>query len=352
MNDFAHKLLTWFDQHGRKDLPWQRAISPYKVWVSEIMLQQTQVATVLPYFDRFMTRFPSVDQLAEASEDEVLHQWTGLGYYARARNLHATAKTIVMHNNGEFPMTQAELEALPGIGRSTAGAILSICDDQPAAILDGNVKRVLARCFTIEGWPGASATAKALWAQAEELTPTTRNADYTQAIMDLGAMTCTRSSPNCEQCPFTADCLAKKNLTIDQYPGKKPKKIMPVRQTLMLVLELHGAVLLQKRPSKGLWGGLWSFPECNEAAEIEAVLASLGLREIDRHPLSDYRHTFSHYHLDITPIHILIESNQRVADQPADQLWFDTNLPPAIGLTKPVSKLLESLTVASAPVQR
>ena len=219
MTSFAKQLLDWFDQNGRKTLPWQTNKTPYRVWVSEIMLQQTQVATVVPYFIKFLNRFPSVDELAAATEDEVLHLWTGLGYYARARNLHTTAKKVMKVHNGELPATVNELVTLPGIGRSTAGAIAAICHETHAAILDGNVKRVLARHFTIGGWPGKTETQKSLWNKAESLTPHDRIADYTQAIMDLGATVCTRSSPDCPACPYFKSCQARINGTIDQYPG-------------------------------------------------------------------------------------------------------------------------------------
>ena len=264
MNEFARRLLAWFDLHGRKDLPWQQAISPYRVWVSEIMLQQTQVKTVIPYFENFMARFPAIHDLAAASQDEVLHHWTGLGYYARARNLHKTAKIIVADHEGEMPLTVDALVSLPGIGRSTAGAIVSICSGRRAAILDGNVKRVLARHFAIEGWPGSTAAVKSLWAKAEELTPVDRVADYTQAIMDLGATVCTRATPACEQCPMHGTCIALATNRIAELPGRKPKKDLLVRQTTMLIIESGNSVLLEQRPPAGLWGGLWSLPDADD----------------------------------------------------------------------------------------
>jgi len=339
---FAEQLLDWFDQHGRKTLPWQTNKTPYRVWISEVMLQQTQVATVIPYFNRFLDQFPSIDKLAAASEDEVLHLWTGLGYYARARNLHATAKQVIKEYNGEFPTSVEELETLPGIGRSTAGAIIAICHGTYAAILDGNVKRVLARHFTIGGWPGNTQTQKLLWQKAEALTPHHRIADYTQAIMDLGATVCTRSSPNCTACPYSKTCSARKNNTIDQYPGKKPKKVMPVKSTVMLIAQQNGKVLLQKRPSKGLWGGLWSFPECESAEAIDSLLRSLNLEELERTPLLEFRHTFSHYHLEIAPIQITTRESNRVSE-PGGEIWFDMTEPPSVGLTKPVTRILAEL---------
>lgn len=342
MTSFAKQLLDWFDQHGRKSLPWQTDKTPYRVWVSEIMLQQTQVATVIPYFKKFLDRYPSVDELAAATEDEVLHLWTGLGYYARARNLHISAKKVMAEHNGEFPASVDELMTLPGIGRSTAGAIAAICHDTHAAILDGNVKRVLARHFTIDGWPGETATQKLLWKKAEALTPHDRIADYTQAIMDLGATVCTRSSPDCPACPYFKSCHARINDTIDQYPGKKPKKVMPLKSTVMLIVELNGNVLLEKRPSKGLWGGLWSFPECETVEAIDSLLQSLNLEELERTLLPEFRHTFTHYHLDIEPIRVTIRETNRIAE-PGVEIWFNVTAPQSVGLTKPVTKILAEL---------
>ncbi|HAT26726.1 MAG TPA: A/G-specific adenine glycosylase [Gammaproteobacteria bacterium] len=343
MTSFAKQLLDWFDQHGRKSLPWQTDKTPYRVWVSEIMLQQTQVAMVIPYFKKFLARYPSVDELAAATEDEVLHLWTGLGYYARARNLHISAKKVMAEHNGEFPATVDELTTLPGIGRSTAGAIAAICHDTHAAILDGNVKRVLARHFTIDGWPGETETQKLLWKKAEALTPHDRIADYTQAIMDLGATVCTRSSPDCPACPYFKSCQARINGTIDQYPGKKPKKVMPLKSTVMLIVELNGNVLLKKRPSKGLWGGLWSFPECESVEAIDSLLESLNLEELERTLLPEFRHTFTHYHLDIEPIRVTIRKTHRIAE-PGAEIWFNVTAPQSVGLTKPVTKILAELS--------
>ena len=342
MTSFAKQLLDWFDQHGRKSLPWQTDKTPYRVWVSEIMLQQTQVATVIPYFKKFLGRFPAVDELAAATEDEVLHLWTGLGYYARARNLHITAKKIMAAHNGEFPATVDELITLPGIGRSTAGAIAAICHDTHAAILDGNVKRVLARHFTIDGWPGGTETQKLLWKKAEALTPHDRIADYTQAIMDLGATVCTRSAPDCPACPYFNSCGARINGTIGQYPGKKPKKVMPLKSTVMLIAELNRNVLLQKRPSKGLWGGLWSFPECESVNAIDSLLQSLNLEELERTVMPQFRHTFTHYHLDIEPVRVIVRASRRIAE-PGEEIWFNVSAPQLIGLTKPVTKILAEL---------
>lgn len=234
--NFAARLLRWYDRHGRKDLPWQRARTPYTVWVSEVMLQQTQVATVIPYFERFMARFPDVRTLADAPLDAVLAHWSGLGYYSRARNLHRAAQQIRDRHGGVFPEDMDAIAALPGIGRSTAGAILAQALGQRHAILDGNVKRVLTRHRAIAGWPGQSAVERRLWEIAEAETPHARVADYTQAIMDLGAMVCTRARPRCGACPVADDCAARAAGTVSRYPAPKPRKTLPVRQTRMLLV--------------------------------------------------------------------------------------------------------------------
>ena len=340
---FADRLLAWFDQYGRKSLPWQHDITPYRVWVSEIMLQQTQVATVIPHFERFMERFPTVESLAQAEEDEVLHLWTGLGYYARARNLHNAAKTIAFERQGSFPKNVEDLQALSGIGRSTAGAIVSIACGGRAPILDGNVKRVIARCFGIDGWPGQSAVAATMWEKAEELTPAERVADYTQAIMDLGATVCVRSSPKCLACPFQEDCTARATGQIELLPGKKPKKELPVRETGMLIIENERReVLLKRRPNTGLWGGLWSFPECAEE-EVETVLdALLPSQSANIHRLGELRNTFTHFHLDITPFHVTVTGEPGKVTE-ADTCWYALDDPPELGLTRPVVRLLKTL---------
>ncbi|HAK53672.1 MAG TPA: A/G-specific adenine glycosylase [Gammaproteobacteria bacterium] len=339
---FAPRLLHWFDQFGRKDLPWQHNITPYRVWVSEIMLQQTQVKTVIPYFERFIERFPTVAALADADQDSVLHQWTGLGYYARGRNLHKAALQIVADYNGELPLTVDELCALPGIGRSTAGAIVAICTDQFAVILDGNVKRVLARYLAIDGWPGQTKVANELWENAEALTPQQRVAHYTQAIMDFGATLCTRTKPDCPNCPFTSDCKAHLDSRIEFYPGKKPTKSLPTKTTCMLVITNdHSEVMLEKRPPAGLWGGLWSFPE-TDLAGVDRYLADSFVISQTKESMAPFRHTFTHFHLEITPIHIHAAARDRVHESD-NLLWYSLTQPPAIGLTRPVTRIIDSL---------
>ena len=351
--DFSEKLLSWFDQHGRKNLPWQKDITPYRTWVSEIMLQQTQVATVIPYYERFMQRFAAVGTLAGATEDEVLHLWTGLGYYARARNLHKTARIITDEFDAVFPATLDALSGLPGIGRSTAGAIMAIAYQKRATILDGNVKRVLARCFGIAGWPGQNGVGQRLWQQADTLTPACRIADYTQAIMDLGATLCTRIRPVCEECPLSDGCIAYQENKIASLPGKKPKKIKPEKTTCMLLLQNDaGEWLLRKRPNSGIWGGLWSFPEC-DSSEIQNSLLDIGVSGASSQVLAPFRHSFTHFHLDITPILVELDQAQsskldeRVSES-NEQLWFNQNNPREIGLTRPVTKLLAQLSETKA----
>lgn len=346
MTDFAHRILDWFDLYGRKDLPWQQAVTPYRVWISEIMLQQTQVATVIPYFERFMQRFATVQLLAEAPEDEVLHHWSGLGYYARARNLHKAAQFIVAEYGGEFPNSQEQMQALPGIGRSTAGAILSLAMGQHEPILDGNVKRVLARHRAIEGWPGQGVVQKQLWRLSEELTPEVRTASYNQAMMDMGATLCTRSQPRCPECPVAETCLAFQQGSWQSYPGKKPKKALPVRNVQMLMLRNpSGEVLLRKRPAQGVWGGLWSFPEVAVEDDPMQWCESKFLSVTgEKRQLNIRRHTFSHFHLDITPLEILLEEpGCRVLE--ADQwVWYNPLQPDERGLAAPVTRLLNELT--------
>lgn len=342
-------LLKWFDRHGRKDLPWQHAINPYRVWVSEIMLQQTQVATVIPYFERFIAELPDIASLANAHEDLVLHLWTGLGYYSRARNLHKSAGIVQHELKGKFPNTVASLSELPGIGRSTAGAILSIAFQQKAAILDGNVKRVLARCHAIEGWPGKTPVLKTLWEYAEAHTPDTRVADYSQAIMDLGATLCTRTSPDCGQCPLNNNCLARAQDNISAYPGKKPKKTLPVKHIQMIILENPaGEILLKKRPPSGIWGGLWAFPEISIEMDAETFCQDYtGQTTSTLHPIKAYRHTFSHFHLEINPIHVRLAKTPTQILEDERQLWYNTRQPQAVGLSAPTQKLLKLIAKLS-----
>jgi A/G-specific adenine glycosylase len=337
---FSERLLAWFERFGRKDLPWQLDRNPYRVWISEIMLQQTQVVTVIPYYERFMQRFPNVLTLANAPIDEVLQHWSGLGYYARARNLHKAAIQIRDRHNGVFPAQFDDVLTLPGIGRSTAGAILAQALDQSHPILDGNVKRVLARYFAIDGWPGDSAVATRLWSHAETLTPVKRVAEYTQAIMDLGATVCTRSKPLCEQCPLISDCEAHRLGRVNTFPASKPKKKLPVRAVQMLLLtNTREEFLLERRPPVGIWGGLLGFPEIPlDEPVTEWSRQAIGEIEV-RETWPVMRHTFSHFHLDIQPVVAHLRSPASSIMSGERWLWFNTGESVG-GLAAPVSKLM------------
>jgi len=342
-NTFSRLLLNWFDQHGRHTLPWQIDRSPYRVWVSEIMLQQTQVATVIPYFERFMQRFADIQQLARAELDEVLHLWTGLGYYARARNLHKAAGIITEHYNGQFPEQFDDVLGLPGIGRSTAGAILAQSLEQRHTILDGNVKRVLTRLHAIAGWPGQKHVEQQLWQLADQYTPGSRLADYSQAIMDLGATLCTRSKPRCGDCPVSSLCQARQQDIVNQFPAARPKKTLPVRQTRMLLLQdKHGQYLLQQRPPSGIWGGLWSFPECPLDHDIQHwCQTQFGLLIGPVEQANTVRHSFSHFHLDIQPHYAQLKDHTDHVMEATATVWYNTRQPEVLGLPGPVKLLLE-----------
>lgn len=341
---FRQRILDWYDQFGRKDLPWQLDLGPYRVWVSEIMLQQTQVTTVIPYFQRFMERFPTVEALAGAAQDDVLQHWSGLGYYARARNLHKAAQTVVAEHGGTFPSDLDALEALPGIGRSTAGAIASISMNLAAPILDGNVKRVLARFHAIEGWPGDKAVSDRLWAIATRYTEPERTREYTQAMMDLGATLCTRSKPACTICPLVDWCQAAAQGNPTDYPHSKPKKVKPEKQTWMLILQHGSNTQLYKRPDKGIWGGLWSFPEFSSEQAAQQRIDELPL--IKRDPiqaLPAFRHTFSHYHLDIHPIRVRLQRKPTAVMEGPEQVWYNGGQMENLGLAAPIRKIIDQL---------
>lgn len=335
-DDFASRVLVWFDNHGRKDLPWQQAVTPYRVWVSEIMLQQTQVATVIPYFQRFMASYPTLPDLAEAALDDVLHHWTGLGYYARARHLHKAAQHCVDQHGGDLPADLDALAALPGIGRSTAGAILSLGHGKRAVILDGNVKRVLARHAALAGDPARSEVLKSLWAVAEHHTPELRAANYNQAMMDLGALLCTRGKPACGICPVRATCQARAAGEQTRYPEKGRKRAVPERTTRMLLqVNDHGEVWLQQRPLEGLWGGLWSFPE--QAMEVPPPAG-------EAWPV--FTQVFTHFRLQIQPWLMTGIGDTRGAVSSADRnsgRWVTLTPFPALGMPAPTQQLLQRL---------
>lgn len=342
---FSAPVLAWYDQFGRKDLPWQQAPTPYRVWVSEIMLQQTQVGTVIPYFQRFIDRFPDVAALADASLDEVLHYWSGLGYYARARNLYKAAEMVMTECGGRIPEDPEQVQALPGIGRSTAGAILSLACHQRIPILDGNVKRVLARCFAVSGWPGSSSVSKRLWALAENNTPTARVAQYNQAMMDLGATVCTRRTPQCALCPLKEICIARRHGEQALYPAPRPRRKLPVRSThLLLLISGEGELMLEQRPLSGIWGGLWSLPECEQAVEIEDYCrVTLGLRTATIEFGPARRHTFSHFHLDYTPVVVRVLSEADMVRDTERLVWYRPGTDAPGGLAAPVAKLINEL---------
>lgn len=337
-------VLEWYDHHGRKDLPWQQNPTPYRVWVSEIMLQQTQVATVRDYFQRFMHSFPDIQTLAAASEDDVLHHWAGLGYYSRARNLHRTAKILCTEYAGTFPHDVQALACLPGIGRSTAGAIASLAMDLCAPILDGNVKRVLARYHAIPGYPGKSAVAAQLWQLAKHHTPHHRVNHYTQAMMDLGATLCTRSRPLCLHCPLQLACQARRQGNPQDYPGRKARKTLPQKYCIMpLLVRQDRSILLYRRPPTGIWGGLWSLPELRTPDQLADLAQRYGLMLGDPQPLPSVCHTFSHFQLHIQPWLTPVQKMKNIAPTMAqdDLCWYSLTQPPPLGLAAPIKRLLQ-----------
>ncbi|TVS13229.1 MAG: A/G-specific adenine glycosylase [Wenzhouxiangella sp.] len=330
--DFAERLLRWWADHGRHDLPWQVDRTPYRVWVSEIMLQQTRAGTVVGYFERFMDRFPSLPDLARASLDDVLALWSGLGYYARARNLHQAARLCVAEHGGDLPERADALRQLPGIGESTANAVIAQAHDRRAPILDGNVKRVLARHAGIGGWPGRAAVLNQLWTEAEARTPPDRAADYTQAIMDLGAMICTPRKPACVLCPVQGDCRARIEGRVESLPGRKPKRERPLRSSTWLIIrDPAGRVLLVRRPPAGIWGGLWCLPEAGDAQ---------ALKESDIVPA--IQHEFSHFRLHMRFVGTAPETaGALVAD--TQSRWFEIGQALEAGLPRPIRQVIESL---------
>ncbi|RQH04603.1 A/G-specific adenine glycosylase [Paraburkholderia dinghuensis] len=348
---FAPRLIEWQREHGRHDLPWQNTRDAYRIWLSEIMLQQTQVSTVIPYYARFLERFPTVEALAAAPLDDVMALWAGLGYYTRARNLHRCAQVVANEHGGRFPSTVDALAELPGIGRSTAAAIASFAFGARATILDGNVKRVLARVFGVEGFPGEKRVENAMWALAGSIVPDASASDadvsgYTQGLMDLGATLCVRGKPDCARCPFAADCVANTTGRQRELPAARPKKAVPTRRTWMLVLLDGDAVMLEKRPPTGIWGGLWSLPEATDEAAVVDRAQSFGASGAVL-PLAPFSHTFTHFKLDIEPR--VIEVARAVNATPALELadgetaWVALREIDAYGVPAPVRKLLDGL---------
>lgn len=345
MSDFANRLIAWQKTHGRHDLPWQNTTDPYAIWVSEIMLQQTQVSAVVGYYGKFMRRFPDIAVLASASQDEVLQLWSGLGYYSRARNLHNAAITIVNKHGGKFPQDFNTIQTLCGIGRSTAAAIVSFAFNQTQTILDGNVKRVLARHFLIEGWPSAPKVESKLWLLAESLLPKQAMVAYTQGLMDLGATLCTRSKPKCDSCPLVKTCKAYTQQRVHLLPTPKPRKVIPEKHTTMLIM-LHGNnVMLEKRPPSGIWGGLWSFPEVDSDLEIDELLLNrFGVIAQADKPLPILSHTFTHFKLHIQPQPLqVLKLNTSVCE--TSDVWLNIEDAISAAIPTPIRKILQSLQI-------
>ena len=340
---FANAIIAWQKQHGRHDFPWQNTTNPYAIWVSEIMLQQTQVAAVIGYYAKFMARFPTIAVLANATQEEVLQYWSGLGYYSRARNLHAAAQKIVDDFGGIFPSHFDDILSLPGIGRSTAAAISTFALNAPQPILDGNVKRVFARHFNITGWPSAPKVAQQLWQIAERENPALEAIAYTQGLMDLGATLCTRTKPKCPACPINASCVALANDLISKLPTPKPRKVLPEKNTTMMIIIHQNEVLLEKRPQTGIWGGLWSLPEIamHEIAS-EVAQSHLGLKVEAAEPFAILNHAFTHFKLAITPQPLLLIKRTLQAQSP-NMIWLPINEAISAAIPTPVRKILQSL---------
>ncbi|MBI5917875.1 MAG: A/G-specific adenine glycosylase [Nitrosomonadales bacterium] len=338
MKNFALRLIDWQHSHGRHGLPWQGA-DAYRVWLSEIMLQQTQVVTVIPYFQRFVAHFPDVTALAAASQDEVLALWSGLGYYSRARNLHRAAQQIVERHGGIFPQDFEQIQALPGIGRSTAAAVCALAFHQRHAILDGNVKRVLARHAAIAGWPGDKRVESQLWQEAEARLPQDGVAIYTQALMDMGATVCLRSRPRCAACPVQVDCAALAQDKTADFPAPRPKKAVPERAATFVLLLHHGEILLEKRPSSGIWGGLWCPPQFDDAAAAQRYVAQMGG---EGRELATFIHTFTHFKLHITPLRVDMARQPLLAAEPG-RVWLGVVDALAAAIPTPVRKMLTGL---------
>jgi A/G-specific adenine glycosylase len=348
--DLAARLLAWHRRHGRHDLPWQRTRDAYRIWVAEIMLQQTQVAAVIPYYQRFLERFPDIASLAIAPQDEVLRLWSGLGYYSRARNLQRAAQLVQERHGGRVPRALDDIEALPGIGRSTAAAIAAFAYGTRAAILDGNVKRVLARHFAVAGFPGDKRVENRLWQLAEEQLPSRAMGPYTQALMDLGATLCTRAKPRCSDCPLAETCQALALARVGDFPAPRPAKVVPTRATHMLLLVRNGELLLEKRPPSGIWGGLWSLPEIDDAASARAHCRShYGCSIAAPQPLASLAHGFTHFKLQIQPLLCRVEKRAPATREPG-QIWLSLDQAHAAAIPVPVRKLIERLLGEKLPL--
>lgn len=340
---FSERLLAWYDRAGRKDLPWQLDKTPYRTWVSEVMLQQTQAQTVIPYFKCFIKEFPSPRKLAAAPLGEVLKHWAGLGYYARARNLHLAAHRICERFGGEVPQQYEDLISLPGVGRSTAGAILALCFDQPLPILDGNVKRVLTRHQDVAGWPGEAAVSRRLWALSEALLPNKRTSDYTQAIMDLGAVVCTRTRPQCTACPVSQDCKARIRGRVAERPARRPRRPKPTRSTVMLIVTHGDQVLLKRRPAAGVWGGLLCLPEVERLSDVAPwCRRRLGFEEKTIR-WDGFTHEFTHFRLNVKPVAVHCRRQPSKISERDEAFWYRICDAQSAGVPSPVRKLLAQL---------
>jgi A/G-specific adenine glycosylase len=344
MGDFAARVIAWQEGHGRHDLPWQNTRDPYRIWLSEIMLQQTQVSTVVPYYQRFLARCADVAALAELATEEVMGLWSGLGYYARARNLHRCARCVVEAHGGQFPRTPNEIASLPGIGRSTAAAIAAFAYGTRAAILDGNVKRVLCRAFGITGFPGDKTVENRLWELAESLLPESGIERYTQGLMDLGATVCTRNRPACLLCPLTETCVARLETRVAELPERRPKKATPQRTATVLILRHDGAVLLEQRPPAGIWGGLLSLPETesNGPSLADDVQRRFGLDLVAVQELPPVQHAFTHFKLELRPLLCEVAPGARSAHE-ADGKWQPLAELNSAPLPAPVRRLLQQV---------
>lgn len=342
MSDFSQLLIVWQKQHGRHDLPWQNTTDPYRVWLSEIMLQQTQVRTVLPYYERFLARFPTLANLAAAETEQVMALWSGLGYYARARHLHLCAQRVMREHCGSFPSDPTEIEKLPGIGRSTANAIAVFCFGARAPILDGNVRRVLCRCFGIEGFPSSAAITSSLWQLADSLLPDRDVSTYIQAQMDLGAAICTRRTPKCDKCPLATLCVARRDGRCTELPWPRPRRTLSKREAVVLILFDGKQVLLELRQSSGIWGGLLSLPEVADCVEAETVARRLGLATLGFEELEPLEHSFTHFHLAIRPLLAVVQSRPSI-DAANGWRWLTQDELPSAALPSPIRKLLEKV---------
>lgn len=343
MSDFSARVINWQKIHGRHDLPWQGA-DAYRVWLSEIMLQQTQVATVIPYYQRFVASFPDIAALAAATADDVLAHWSGLGYYARGRNLHGAAKIIVAKHRGEFPREFEQILELPGIGRSTAAAICALAFHERRAILDGNVKRVLARYCGISGSPAEKVVEAHLWQQAEALLPQQEVATYIQAQMDMGATLCTRSKPKCNACPVQTDCVALQTNRVAELPTPRARKAVPERNSTFLLLMHGNDILLEKRAPQGIWGGLWCPPQIEDGQGVPADYVQLsGMEVTERIDLAEFTHTFTHFKLQITPVLLHVSCKPTQVRQ-AGSMWLDVEAALQAAIPTPVRKMLLQLS--------